>query len=98
VEVCGYVRLSSVYPNPVTDEDVPVKIELRNGCPSLGHWSIVTSAYRTIMEGDAFVAGKVKVTWNQRDRKGSLVSNGLYYFVLWETDGTIREMPLVIMR
>lgn len=87
-----------MYPNPVVDEDVPVKVELRDGCQAQVHWSIVTVAYRSIAEGDILVLGKTKVLWDQRDRKGRLVSNGLYYFILWEDDGTVRRDPLMVAR
>jgi hypothetical protein len=92
------VGLSAAYPNPVRDRSVFVKVDLSSSCPVNAHWSILTAAYRMVTGGDVLVSGKTTLTWDQKDLRGRLVSNGLYYFILRDSSGGLKKTRILVLR
>jgi hypothetical protein len=81
---CPAVTLSVPYPNPVTCQACSVKFDLQSTCPKTLHWTISTSASRRVASGTVAVSGRAILAWDQRDSRGKLVANGLYYFRIVE--------------
>jgi hypothetical protein len=73
------IRISDPYPNPSWDGisrvDLVVPREKRVV------WSVFTSAYRKVAEGELMATGRTTLTWDQRDAWGKPVASGLYYWV-----------------
>jgi len=92
------VALSAPYPNPVYNTQTLIHINLTSPCPKTVDWKIVTVANRLMAQGTVKVLGTMTVTWDQRDRRGSLASNGLYYFLLSETGQPVQKAKILILR
>jgi hypothetical protein len=96
------VGLSVAYPNPVkcsgSDANCVVKVDLSSSCPVKANWMIVSSGYRVLRQGNILVLGHTTVEWDLKDQKGNPVANGLYWFVLKNTSGPIRWMPILRMQ
>jgi hypothetical protein len=95
---CGSVNIIAAYPNPVRDTPVPVKIVLSSSCPVKLKWSIFTTSYRMISGGEVTVLGRTEVSWDQKDLKGRLVSNGLYHFILRDKSGKMKKISILVLR
>jgi hypothetical protein len=95
---CESVNINVAYPNPVIDASVPVKIVLSSSCQVKVKWSIFTSSYRMISGGEVTVLGKTEVSWDQKDLKGHLVSNGLYHFILRDKSGKMKKISILVLR
>jgi len=95
---CGPVNIIVAYPNPVTDASVPVKVVLSSSCSTKVKWSIFTASYRMISGGEVTVLGKTEVSWDQKDLKGRLVSNGLYHFILHNNAGKEKKTSILLLR
>jgi len=96
--VCPPVAISAAYPNPSYSLWIPVKVNLASPCPKTVDWKIVTVANRLVASGALEVSGTATVAWNQRDKWGRLVSDGIYYFLLNETGQPTRMTKIVILR
>jgi hypothetical protein len=92
------VNLSAPYPNPATNPDCLIRFDLQSTCPKTLHWTISTSASRMVAAGTVAVNGKGTIAWNQRDLRGKLVANGLYYFRLVEAGQSDRWAKILILR
>jgi len=92
------VALSVPYPNPAYDAQTLIHFDLTSPCPKTVDWKIVTVANRLVAQGTVVVMGTKTVSWNQRDRKGSLMADGLYYFLLSETGQPLRRVKILLLR
>jgi hypothetical protein len=95
---CGYAKVSAAYPNPGYDTITPIRVDVTTSCPSVISWKVVTTAYRVMTLGEIQVMGKASLVWNQRDPKGRLASNGLYYLEISESGSPRRRIPLILIR
>ena len=92
------MALSAAYPNPSYSLWIPVKVNLTSPCPKTLDWKIVTVANRLVASGTVQVSGTASVAWNQRDKWGRVVSDGIYYFLLDETGQPTRSTKILILR
>jgi hypothetical protein len=90
--------MSAPYPNPATSLFWPIRFDLRSNCPKTLHWAITTSASRMVVSGTVSVFGRGTLVWDQRDNRGKLVANGLYYFRLIETGHPDQWAKILILR
>jgi hypothetical protein len=92
------VTLSAAYPNPSFNSWTPVKVNLTSPCPKTVEWKIVTVANRKVASGTVEVSGTATVAWDQRDLRGRLVSNGIYYFLMSEAGQPTRSTKILLLR
>jgi ABC-type transport system involved in cytochrome c biogenesis permease subunit len=92
------VTLSAPYPNPATSPFWPIRFDLRSNCSKTLHWTITTSANRLVVSGTVSVFGRGTLVWDQRDNRGKLVANGLYYFRLLEAGQPDQRARIFILR
>ncbi len=79
---CTHVQVSEPYPNPV-ERGNPVFVNLVSECPKIVSWKVYTVSYRMVAQGSVLAAGKTTLMWDQKDAKGSVLANGVYY---WKFD------------
>jgi hypothetical protein len=94
---CPAVTLSAPYPNPATCQACSVRFDLMSTCPKTLHWTITTTASRLVVSGTLSVFGRGTLVWDQRDNRGKLVANGLYYFRLLEAGQTDQRAKILIL-
>jgi len=92
------VALSAPYPNPSLDAETAVRFDLTSACPQAVTWKIVTVANRLLAQGSLTVMGKATVAWDQRDSRGRLVADGVYYFRLTQEGQPDRRAKILILR
>ncbi len=80
---CPPVQVSAAYPNPVYDSNTVIHINLQSPCPETVTWKIVTVANRVVLNGKTEVQGLTTLDWDQKDKKGTQVSNGMYFMVVF---------------
>ena len=80
------VEISSPYPNPAQGTG-PVNFDIEAPTGSAINWNIFTTTSRKIMSGSRIVFGDTTLTWNQTDKNGIQVANGLYYLQVKVTSG-----------
>jgi hypothetical protein len=51
-----------------------------------------------ISGGEVTVLGRTEVSWDQKDLKGRLVSNGLYHFILRDKSGKMKKISILVLR
>jgi hypothetical protein len=75
-----------------------VRFNLDGFCPTSVHWTVVTSAYRKVLEANLSTRGMTTiVTWDLKDTKGRPVAPGLYYLVVRpEGQGQVIQALLVM--
>jgi hypothetical protein len=69
------------FPNPDLDGS-PVVIGVQGPGSLDVHWSVFSTAFRKIREGDNSFSGQGAVSWDLKDRSGAKVAHGLYYLRL----------------
>ena len=94
---CGRVTISVPYPNPVMVGKA-VRFNLGGFCPTNVHWTVVTSAYRKVLEANLTTRGATTiVTWDLKDMKGRPVAPGLYYLVVRPKGQDLVIQALMVM-
>lgn len=85
------------YPNPVRVGKA-VRFNLVGLCPARVHWTVVTAAFRKVLEANLSTRGMTTiVTWDLKDTKGRPVAPGLYYLVVRpEGQGQVIQTLLVM--
>jgi len=67
----------------VYDSNTVIHINLQSPCPETVTWKIVTVANRVVLNGKTEVQGLTTLDWDQKDKKGTQVSNGMYFMVVF---------------
>jgi hypothetical protein len=84
------------YPNPVTDGPSSVDVDLPGPCNVA--WEIFTPAFRKICgESLSATGGKITLKWDLKDKTGSPVANGLYYFRVQVTGSQTKVKILKVL-
>ena len=68
--------ISAPYPNPATG---PVTFDIQTAGLSDVKWSVFTTAFRKIVDGNVSINGMGEVRWDLTDKKLAEVGNGIYY-------------------
>jgi hypothetical protein len=71
--------VSLPYPNPVLHAVSFVTLDVKSPCPQTAQWTVFTTAYRKVAEGEKALSGDDQLQWNLRDSRGKSVSNGVYF-------------------
>ena len=73
-------------------------MDLVSPCPKTVTWKIATEANRVVARGESDVLGAQTLSWDQRDLKGGIVSNGVYFLRVSETGRPVRTVKILILR
>jgi hypothetical protein len=87
--------VSPPYPNPVVEGETHADV-LLSGRGGLT-WRIQTTAFRVIAEGSIQSSGPTRASWDARDRNGSPVANGVYYWV-FDFEGRRVVRKVIVLR
>jgi hypothetical protein len=90
--------VSAAYPNPVFWNNEAVKFDLLTSCPQEVDWEVFTSGYRKIYGETIQVSGPKTAVWNLRDKKGRIVSNGLYFIRVLSGNAEPAILRILIQR
>ena len=61
-------------------------------------WSVFTTAYRKVAEGELMATGRTTLAWDHRDARGKPVAGGLYYWVFRVEGCPTSIRTLVVLR
>ncbi|HVZ81885.1 MAG TPA: GH116 family glycosyl hydrolase [bacterium] len=81
------IDIGSPFPNPDQDGSA-MDIEVQGPGLLNVHWSVFTTAFRKVRDGNAMIYGKGDVYWDLKDRSGVPVAKGLYYLRVEAGSGT----------
>ena len=80
------------------DPATVIHVNLTSPCPEAVTWKIVTVANRVVLNGKTEVQGLTTLDWDQKDKKGTQVSNGMYFMVVSESGQPDQIVKMLILR
>ncbi|HEY5039827.1 MAG TPA: hypothetical protein VIJ93_12215, partial [bacterium] len=85
--------ISPPYPNPSRGGE-PIVVDIQVSGMVTVKWSVFTTTFRKIQEGYTVLNGNGSIQWDLKDRVGSNVARGLYYFRIEINGnfGTVRKV------